>query len=201
MRTGSALVLSAPSGSGKSTLSQMLLDEFANLGYSISCTTRAPREGEIDGVHYHFLTEKEFLAKRDAGAFAEWARVHDNYYGTPLEPVRKMLAEGRDILFDIDVQGAMQLKKSLPRASFAFILPPSMRELQNRLLLRGLDSEETIKRRMNNAQNEIRQIGSYDALIINDVLEKAYKDLRAFYIASTLAPDCHKNFLDTFLGS
>lgn len=179
----------------------MLLKEFANLGYSISCTTRAPREGEIDGVHYHFLSEKEFLTRRDEGAFAEWARVHGNYYGTPLEPVRKILAEGRDVLFDIDVQGAMQLKKSLPRAAFAFILPPSMRELQNRLRLRGLDSEETIARRLRNARNEIRQIGFYDALIINDDLEKAYGDLRAFYIASTLAPDCHREFLDAFLGS
>lgn len=201
MRTGSALVLSAPSGSGKSTLARMLLKDFPNLAYSISCTTRAPRKGEIDGVHYHFLSEKEFLKKRDAGALAEWARVHGNYYGTPLEPVRQMLAEGRDVLFDIDVQGAAQLKKSLPRAAFAFILPPSMGELENRLRLRGLDSEETMARRMNNAQNEIRQIGFYDALIINDGLEKAYGDLRAFYIASTLAPDCHREFLDSFLRS
>lgn len=136
-RLGIALVISAPSGTGKTTLIKRLRKEFPNFGYSISCTTRAPREGEVDGKDYHFLSRERFVELRDQGHFAEWAEVHGNFYGTPLPPVREMLAKGQDILFDIDVQGAAQLRKNMPDARFLFILPPSMEELERRLHGRG----------------------------------------------------------------
>lgn len=187
-RKGIALVLSAPSGAGKTTLTQKLLVEFPNLSYSISCTTRAPRGNETDGNEYYFLSVDDFLTKRANHYFAEWASVHGNYYGTPLAPVEAKLAEGADLLFDVDVQGAAQLKKSLPQACFLFILPPSLSELKRRLIARGTDSEETITRRMHNAVCEIQEAKWYDAVIVNDDIERAYSDLRACYIAATLHP-------------
>lgn len=200
MRQGIVLVLSAPSGTGKSTLSEMLLKEFPNLGYSVSCTTRQARAGEIDGVHYHFLGMDDFENKRKNGEFAEWAQVHGNFYGTPLLPLKKMLSAGRDVLFDIDVQGAVQIKKSLPEATFAFILPPSMEELGRRLHKRGLDNEETIFQRLANAKKEIAEAYWYDALVVNDDLARAYNDLRSFYIASTLMPSHNKSLVEALLG-
>ena len=143
-RLGIALVISAPSGTGKTTLIKRLRKEFPNFGYSISCTTRAPREGEVDGKDYHFLSRERFVELRDQGHFAEWAEVHGNFYGTPLPPVREMLAKGQDILFDIDVQGAAQLRKNMPDARFLFILPPSMEELERRLRGRGLDGVKLV---------------------------------------------------------
>ena len=147
-RLGIALVISAPSGTGKTTLIKRLRKEFPTFGYSVSCTTRAPRDGEVDGRDYHFLSRERFVELRDQGHFAEWAEVHGNFYGTPLPPVREMLAKGQDILFDIDVQGAAQLRKNMPDARFLFILPPSVEELERRLRGRGLDSEEVILRRL-----------------------------------------------------
>lgn len=187
-RQGIALVLSAPSGAGKTTLTRRLLAEFPHFSYSVSCTTRPARNGETDGVDYTFLDRAEFERRRDAGEFAEWAEVHGNYYGTPLAPVRRLLAEGRDILFDIDVQGAAQLKLNLEAAVFAFILPPDMAELERRLRLRGQDDDATIRRRLANARQELRQALWYDALVVNDELDAAYDRLRAVYLAATLAP-------------
>lgn len=187
-RSGIALVLSAPSGAGKTTLVGKLLAEFPRFGYSISCTTRAPRQGEQDGRDYHFLTHDEFLKRRDEGYFAEWAEVHGNFYGTPLAPVREMLKAGKDVLFDIDVQGAAQLKLSLAEAVFVFILPPGMEELEARLRKRGLDTEETIARRLANARVEMLEARWYDALVVNDDLSVAYDQLRSVCIAAGLAP-------------
>lgn len=198
-RQGIALVLSAPSGTGKTTLVKMLREEFPRLSYSISCTTRAPREGEQDGRDYHFLSRERFLQLKDESYFAEWAEVHGNFYGTPLAPVRQMLQEGKDVLFDIDVQGARQVKTSLPEAFFAFILPPSLEELRRRLHTRGLDSEETIRRRLGNARDELKEAAWYDALIVNDHLEDAYARLRAVYKAATLAPHCRMQMLHALL--
>ena len=171
-RLGIALVISAPSGTGKTTLIKRLRKEFPTFGYSVSCTTRAPRDGEVDGRDYHFLSRERFVELRDQGHFAEWAEVHGNFYGTPLPPVREMLAKGQDILFDIDVQGAAQLRKNMPDARFLFILPPSVEELERRLRGRGLDSEEVILRRLANARAEMQEAPHYDALIVNDDLEE-----------------------------
>lgn len=196
MRQGIALVLSAPSGAGKTTLIRRLRAEFPGIGYSVSCTTRAPRENEVDGKDYIFLTCEAFEQRRAAGEFAEWAEVHGNLYGTPLVPVQKMLAQGRDALFDIDVQGAAQLKLNLDAATFVFILPPDMAELERRLRLRGQDDDVTIERRLANARQELREAGWYDALVVNDDLDVAYDRLRAVYLAATLAPARNAHLLD-----
>lgn len=200
MRRGIALVLSAPSGAGKTTLIRRLCAEFPGLGYSVSCTTRKPRANEVDGKDYIFLSRQDFEQRRLAGEFAEWAEVHGNLYGTPLAPVREMLAEGRDALFDIDVQGAAQLKLNLDNAAFIFILPPSMRELERRLRFRGEDDEDTISRRLANARRELCEATWYDALIVNDDLDAAYDRLRSAYVAATLAPRRNPTLVDELLA-
>ena len=182
-RLGQCLVISAPSGAGKSTLVERLRVRFPDFAYSVSCTTRAPRGQEKDGVHYHFLTREEFLKRREAGYFAEWAEVHGNLYGTPKAPVEKLLAEGRDVLFDIDVQGALQVQNVFPQGLFVFILPPSLAELARRLRGRGTDPEEVILRRLANALGEIKQADRFDYLIVNDDLAEAADELCAVYMA------------------
>lgn len=199
MRQGIALVLSAPSGAGKSTLVAMLRREFPDFGYSVSCTTRAMRPGEVEGSDYFFVSAAEFGKMREDGQFAEWAEVHGNLYGTPLAPVRAMLSGGRDVLFDIDVKGAAQLKATMPDATFVFILPPGMAELERRLVARGTDDRETIRLRMRNAAVELREAFWYNALIVNDDLEKAYASLAAVYRAATLVPACNRGFLAKLL--
>lgn len=187
-RKGAVLTICAPSGAGKTTLVARLRAEFPHIGFSVSCTTRKPRPGEVDGKDYFFIDEAEFLRRRMAGEFAETARVHANLYGTPLAPVYDVLAQGRDILFDIDVQGAAQLRLSLPGTHFLFVFPPSMQELENRLRTRGTDDETAIQRRLNNAVEEMEQAHWFDAWIVNDDLDAAYALFRAWYMASTLRP-------------
>ena len=199
-REGIALVLSAPSGAGKTTLIKRLLAEFPHFGYSVSCTTRRPRQGEVHGKDYFFLSREEFERRRAKQSFAEWAEVHGNFYGTPLAPVKEMLRQGQDVLFDIDVQGAAQLKLTLEEAAFAFILPPSMAELERRLRGRGLDDEETIQRRLNNARREMLETRWYDALVVNDDLDAAYDALRAVYLAATLAPGRNPRLVEELLA-
>ncbi|MBQ7456388.1 MAG: guanylate kinase [Desulfovibrio sp.] len=196
---GIALVLSAPSGAGKSTLIALLRKDFPDFCYSVSCTTRPPRAQEIDGVDYHFIDRATFEQRKDAGYFAEWAQVHGNYYGTPIEPVRHALAEGHNLLFDIDVQGAKQLKQSLPEALFVFIVPPSIAELAKRLQGRGADSKETIAKRLANATQEISEATWYDALIVNDDLSKAYESLRCLVCAKALAPNRQTTLLQNLM--
>ena len=185
---GIALVLCAPSGTGKTTLTKRLLADNPSFAFSISCTTRAPRPGEVDGKDYRFLSRETFLALRDKGHFAEWAEVHGNFYGTPLGASLDMLDSGRDMLFDIDVQGAAQLKITLPQAYFVFILPPSRAALEARLRGRGSETEESIARRMANARSELLEAAWFDAWIVNDSVEEAYQDLRAAFRAAGLAP-------------
>ncbi|MDO5484184.1 MAG: guanylate kinase [Desulfovibrionaceae bacterium] len=200
MREGIALVLSAPSGAGKTTLIKRLLEEFPHFGYSVSCTTRAPRPGEVDGKDYIFLQREEFERLRAEKHFAEWAEVHGNLYGTPLAPTRAMLQQGKDVLFDIDVQGAAQLKLSLEEARFVFILPPSLEELERRLRSRGQDDEATIERRLGNARQEMQEARWYDALVVNDDLDTAYDALRAVYLAGTLAPGRNPRLVESLLA-
>ncbi|MCH5276324.1 MAG: guanylate kinase [Desulfovibrionaceae bacterium] len=186
-RRGLPLVVCAPSGTGKTTLIRKLRQEFP-LNFSVSCTTRPPRQGETAGQDYIFLDRAEFLKKKRTGYFAEWAEVHGNFYGTPLQPVQERLNRGEDMLFDIDVQGAAQLALSLPEARFVFILPPSLEVLAQRLHSRGTDSEEAIKVRLVNAKVEIGTCHWFDAWIVNNDLEQAYAELRAFYLAAALRP-------------
>ena len=200
-RQGIALVLSAPSGTGKTTLLKRLLAEFPHFCYSVSCTTRAPREGEIHGKDYIFMDRESFEQRRAQGYFAEWAEVHGNLYGTPLESVKTLLDQGQDILFDIDVQGAAQLKLTLAGAVFVFVLSPDMQELERRLRARGQDSEDSIARRIANARAEIQQAHWYDALVVNDSLDTAYDELRAAYMAATLAPARNPGLTGSILAS
>lgn len=199
-RSGIVLVLCAPSGTGKTTLTQRLLKEFPRFAFSVSYTTREPREGEQNGREYNFVTEEDFIKLRDDGFFAEWAEVHGNFYGTPLEDTRRLLAEGRDVLFDIDVQGAAQLKGSLKQGCYVFILPPSGEELERRLRARGTDPEDTITRRLANARRELQQAHWFNAWIVNDNLDMAYDELRAAYLAATLSPMCRPDLVDELLA-
>ncbi len=198
-RSGIALVICAPSGTGKTTLIKRLVAEFPRFAFSVSCTTRAPRPGEKDGEDYQFLAKQEFLQRRDAGYFAEWAEVFGNYYGTPLEATRNLLAQGRDVLFDIDVQGASQLRRTVPGARLIFILPPSRGELERRLTGRNTETPESMQRRLNVALTEIIQAHWFNSWIINNDIEKAYEELRAAYIAATLSPTCQTGFLDALI--
>lgn len=198
-RQGVPLILCAPSGAGKSTLAKKLCAEFG-LSFSVSCTTRPPREGEIDGVHYHFIGKEDFEEKVRQNEFAEWAQVHGNYYGTPLKPVLAELAKGNDMLFDIDIQGAAQLALTLPRARFVFVFPPSMEVLRSRLEKRGTDSMEVIEKRIKNAAGEMERSHWFEAWIVNDDLEKAYDELRAFYLSCTLDPKLRPQLLKNVLG-
>ena len=198
-RSGIALVICAPSGTGKTTLIKRLTAEFPRFAFSISSTTRAPRPNEINGIDYHFITPEEFRRRRDAGFFAEWAEVHGNFYGTPLEATQNLLAAGRDVLFDIDVQGASQLRRSIPGARLIFILPPSRAELESRLRGRGTDPEESIRTRLTGAHSELIQAHWFNLWIVNDNIESAWEKLRSAYIATTLSPTCQHNFLNTLL--
>lgn len=180
------LTISAPSGTGKSTLINMLIREYPEFGFSVSYTTRPARAGEVNGKDYFFVDPEEFVSLRDRGFFAEWANVHGNYYGTPGQKVVDALSSGRSLIFDIDVQGAAQLKKNLNIGLFVFIFPPSLKSLEQRLLKRGTDDPETIRRRVNNAGHEISQSRLFDFWIVNHKLEKAFDDLRSIVRAEKL---------------
>ncbi|MDR2892542.1 MAG: guanylate kinase [Deltaproteobacteria bacterium] len=199
-RTGTAFVLCAPSGAGKTTLVKRLIEKFDRLTFSISCTTRAPREGEVDGRDYHFMEKHKFLALVEEEYFAEWAEVHGNYYGTPMQATRDLLAAGKDVLFDVDVQGATQLEQSLPEAFFAFILPPSKDELERRLRKRQTEDEAAIALRLSNAATELKEADWFDVWIINDDQEQAFEDLCAAYRAACLNPSHRAGFLENLLG-
>jgi guanylate kinase len=198
-RSGIALVICAPSGTGKTTLIKRLIKEFPRFSFSVSCTTRAPRQDEQQGVDYDFITHDEFIRRRDAGYFAEWAHVHGNSYGTPLESTRALLSQGRDVLFDIDVHGASQLRSSIAGARLIFILPPSRDELERRLKERRTETPESLQMRLRIARKEMQQANWFNAWIINDDLEKAWEELRAEYIAATLAPSLRCGFLEKLI--
>ncbi len=184
-RRGLMLILSSPSGAGKTSLTRMLLQRpELDLTLSISVTTRPRRSSEVEGIHYEFITHKRFEQLRDEGELLEWAEVHGNCYGTPREPVERALAQGRDVLFDIDYQGTQQVKaKAGDDVVTIFILPPSMKELKSRLERRAEDSGEAIASRLANAANEIRRWRLYDYVLINDDLQKTFRELVAILTA------------------
>ena len=181
---GIALIISGPSGAGKGTLVKMLIEEFPNIQFSISYTTRKPREGEIDGIDYVFISKEEFKKLIKEDMFAEWANVHGNYYGTPRKEIEEKLNKGFDVVFDVDVQGAKSLKQSLRQGVFVFILPPSIEELKRRLIKRGSDDPKTIEIRLKNAQKEMEAIDEFEYVILNDDLNKAYDNLRCIYLSA-----------------
>ncbi|HTV67688.1 MAG TPA: guanylate kinase [Rhizobiaceae bacterium] len=189
-RRGLMLVLSSPSGAGKSTIARNLLETDSSLELSVSVTTRARRGSEIDGVHYHFISVQEFERLRGSEALLEWAEVHGNFYGTPREPAEKAMAEGRDMLFDIDWQGAKQLKeKMLADVVPIFILPPSMSQLKARLMRRAEDAEAVIAKRLKNARVELEHWREYDFIVINEDLDSAFAQVRAIVTSERLRRD------------
>jgi guanylate kinase len=203
---GLMLILSSPSGAGKTTLTRMLLQtRELDLTPSISVTTRARRSSEVDGIHYSFITKKQFAALREGGDLLEWAEVHGNFYGTPREPAEQVLRQGRDVLFDIDYQGTRQIKReAADDAVTIFVLPPSMRELRARLERRAEDRPDVIDKRLKEARNEIRRWTDYDYVLVNDDLQSTFAGLRAILAAehrrTARAREGIAAFVDTLLG-
>ena len=187
MEKGTLFIVSAPSGAGKSSLINALLTRFNlddKLRLSVSHTTRAPRPGEEDHVSYHFVTTQEFEALISRNAFYEYAKVFDNYYGTSREIVESWLNEGKDVFLDIDWQGARQIRKITPEAKGIFIVPPSLEELNRRLVTRATDSKEVIEKRMSKAVNEISHYNEYDYVLVNDDFEETLLNLRSIVLAN-----------------
>lgn len=179
LRSGKLFVFAAPSGAGKTTLVHAVVRKHPELRFSISYTTRAPRKNEADGVDYLFVDEQEFLRLRDAGEMLEFAQVFDNFYATSRSQVEKHLADDRDVILEIDWQGARQVRESMPECVSVFILPPSVDELERRLRDRRTDSPEVIARRLNDALSDMSHWDEFDYVIINDDLNRAIADLEA----------------------
>ena len=184
--TGSMLMIVAPSGAGKSSLVNALLEKDPSLQLSISFTTRAPRPGEQDGREYNFLSEADFLKRKDSGDFLEWAEVHGNYYGTSKSWIDAQMASGKDVILEIDWQGARQIRKIIPEATWIFILPPSIQTLEDRLRKRAQDDDATIERRVAAAKEELTHVREANFLVINDLFEAALFELRQIISASRL---------------
>jgi len=196
-RRGLMLVISSPSGAGKSTISRALMEADPSLGMSVSVTTRQRRPSEIAGRHYHFISVREFERLRDSDALLEWAEVHGNFYGTPREPVEIAMAEGRDMLFDIDWQGARQLQEKMAADVVSiFVLPPTMTELQSRLHRRAEDTEEVIRTRLLNSRSEIEHWREYDYIIVNEDLDTAFDSVQSIVKAERLRRDRRHGLFD-----
>ncbi|TCU11018.1 guanylate kinase [Rhizobium sullae] len=196
-RRGLMLVISSPSGAGKSTIARTLLAQDKQIGLSVSVTTRQRRPSEVEGIHYHFKSIREFERLRDSDALLEWAEVHGNFYGTPREPVEAAMAEGRDMLFDIDWQGAQQLQEKMSADVVSiFVLPPTMTELQSRLHRRAEDSEEVIAQRLANSRAEISHWREYDYVIVNDDLDTAFDAVQSIVKAERLRRDRRHGIYD-----
>jgi guanylate kinase len=176
---GLLIVVSGPSGVGKGTVCTALRKRMPELTYSVSCTTRAPRKGEQEGVNYFFKTKEEFKQMIEREELIEWAQYVDNFYGTPRRFVEETLAAGKDILLEIDVQGASQVKQRFPQGIFIFLVPPTMEDLKHRILHRGTETETSLMNRLNAANDEFKQIQQYDYVVINDEVEKACDRVQA----------------------
>ena len=180
MRHGNLFVVSGPSGAGKGTLVARLVSEISDAWVSVSATTRSPRAGEREGVHYFFKTRDEFMALADAGELLEWAQYSGNCYGTPRASVEEHMRAGEQVILEIDVQGAFQVRDALPSARLVFVEPPSLAELERRLRARGTEDEETLIRRMEAAKVELARKMEYDYVLVNDDLDEACAELVAY---------------------
>jgi len=179
---GQLLVVSGPSGAGKGTICKALIDKNP-IWISTSCTTRKPRAGEVEGLNYFFTEREDFLKRIDKDDFLEYAEVYGNFYGTPKSEVLKMLDEGKDVILEIDIQGALKIKSAYPEGIFIFIMPPSMEELRNRITNRGSETPESLKTRMEAAYDEISFASKYDYAVVNDEVEYAVKKIESIIIA------------------
>jgi guanylate kinase len=180
---GHLFVITAPSGTGKSTIIEMLRGNLGEVYYSISHTTRAPREGEVNGVHYHFVSRQAFEKMIQAGEFIEWAVVYDQLYGTSTSAVESALSSGKDILLDLDIQGALEVKRQFSESTLIFIFPPSLEVLKERLQNRSMHDDTNIELRMKRAEEEISKCKDYDFLIVNNALEQSVKEVEAIIIS------------------
>lgn len=183
MNKGSLFVITGPSGTGKGTVLKEVIKSLDRLYFSVSATTRKPREGEVDGVHYHFLTKERFEELIAGERFLEYARYAENYYGTPLDPVLEQLEQGNDVLLEIEVQGALQVKARMPQAVLVFIAPPSFEELEDRLRGRGTESEEVILRRLAIARQECDNMDQFHYVVVNDEVPDAADRLRSVIVS------------------
>ncbi|MHB1126154.1 MAG: guanylate kinase [Bacillota bacterium] len=185
---GLLIVLSGPSGAGKGTLCQALLSVLPNLYYSISITTRHPRPGEREGINYFFAGREKFQQMLAEDEFLEWAEVYGNYYGTPRAPVEDQLRQGKDVILEIDIQGALQIKSKFSQGVFIFIVPPSLQELEKRIVKRDSDSPEAIRRRLSSVTQEMCYLSEYDYVVVNDLVDAAVAKLLAIIQAEKCRP-------------
>lgn len=203
MSKGTLFIVSAPSGAGKSSLIDALLKRFNlddKLRLSVSHTTRVPRPGEIDHVSYHFITNEEFEKLIERNAFYEYAHVFDHYYGTSREIVEQWLNEGKDVLLDIDWQGARQIRQQTPDAKGIFIVPPSLEELNRRLVTRATDAPEVIEKRMSKAISEISHYNEYDYVIVNDDFDESLLNMRSIILSNRQKMDKQKHYITEKFG-
>jgi guanylate kinase len=186
---GSLIVISGPSGAGKDSIVERLLKINKKAVLSVSATTRSPRENEVDGVHYHFLTKEDFLDKIDKGEFLEYAEYNGNFYGTPKFGIKKQLDEGNDVLLVIEIQGALKIKELIPEALFIFIMPPSMSELRRRLIGRQTEDREKVMNRFKTAYKEINEVTKYNYVVINDDLDEAVNKVNSILLSEKCRVD------------
>ena len=199
MRKGLLIVVSGASGTGKGTVCKKILDDMPQVAYSISATTRAPRPGEVDGKEYYFISRDEFKAWIADGKFLEFADVYGNFYGTPLNKIEERLNRGEDILLEIDVQGALNVKKKCPDGIYIFLLPPSLEELKRRIEGRGTETPESLQRRLANAVAEIKIGRDYNYVVVNDSVDNAVAQIKAILVAERCKVE--RNLDKFFLGT
>ena len=186
---GVLIVISGPSGAGKGTICKALLEKHKDIHLSVSATTRDPRQGEVHGVNYYFLNKDEFLKKVEEDDFLEWAEVYGNCYGTPKSNVQELLDSGKDVILEIDIQGALKVKENTEEGVFIFILPPSMEELKQRIINRGSETPESLMRRFNSAYQEINYISKYNYAVVNDTVENAVNKIENILTAEKCRVD------------
>lgn len=200
MKKGLLIVVSSPSGGGKGTILKALFARNENLRLSVSATTRAPREGEQDGVHYHFITKEQFRQNIADGAMLEYAEYCENYYGTPKAPIQAWLEAGHDVVLEIEVQGGRQIKAAAPDCVSLFILPPSLEVLEKRLRGRGTETEAVIEKRLRAAEEEIRCVKDYDYAVVNDTVEQAVSEIESILTAEKLRVSREENIAERILN-
>ena len=194
-RKGLLLVVSGPSGAGKGTICKALLNKNDQIKLSVSATTRKPRNGEVHGVNYFFIEKEEFTKMIENGEFLEYAQIYDNFYGTPKAAIIECLEKGQDVILEIEMQGARQIKEVYPEGVFIFVLPPSLEELKSRIVGRGTETQEEIEKRFSCAFEEINQIVNYDYFIVNEDIEKSVSDVEAIICAEKNKVTRYKNHI------